>query len=241
MFERSKWCRMLALNAFRGLPEKRLISVPAMRVLDDHSQEESDGRQRQCMRTCSGRWQPSTPERSSTPPASHVPDVDFRAFAKHAQNVFCSLRCFACPHIDVGSKNAHDASSLLFPASAPLALRTSTCTERRQVSCCGTQLNVAKLLIRRREFKRMSLTGISNLETTAHVFAQIANITRCLWCFTLLMNLHDFVIEPFNPVHIFRDAHTVPCCLTADHISTCLMSLSAPIKPAQFWSVLDTW
>ena len=43
--------------------------------------------------------------------------------------------------------------------------------------------------------------------------------------FTLLVNLHDFVIEPFNPVHIFRDAHTVPFCLTADHISTCLMSL----------------
>ena len=25
--------------------------------------------------------------------------------------------------------------------------------------------------------------------------------------FTLLMNLHDFVTEPFNPEHIFRDAH----------------------------------
>ena len=43
--------------------------------------------------------------------------------------------------------------------------------------------------------------------------------------FTLLMNLHDFVTEPFNPVHIFRDAHTVPFCLTADHSSTSLMSL----------------
>ena len=28
--------------------------------------------------------------------------------------------------------------------------------------------------------------------------------------FTLLINLHDFVTEPFNLVHIFRDAHTVP-------------------------------
>ena len=52
-----------------------------------------------------------------------------------------------------------------------------------------------------------------------------ANTLRCLWCFTPLMNLHDFVIEPFNPVQIFRDAHSVPFCLTADHISTCLMSL----------------
>ena len=47
-----------------------------------------------------------------------------------------------------------------------------------------------------------------------------ANIVRCLWCFTLLMNLHDIVTEPFNPEHIFRDARTVPFCLTTDHIST---------------------
>ena len=39
------------------------------------------------------------------------------------------------------------------------------------------------------------------------------------------MNVHGFVTEPSNRVHIFRDAHTVPFCLTADHISTCLMSL----------------
>ena len=35
-----------------------------------------------------------------------------------------------------------------------------------------------------------------------------ANIIRCLWCVTLLMDLHDFVIEPFIPEHIFRDART---------------------------------
>ena len=33
-----------------------------------------------------------------------------------------------------------------------------------------------------------------------------ANIIRCLWCFTPLMNLHDVVTEHFNLVHIFRDA-----------------------------------
>ena len=65
-----------------------------------------------------------------------------------------------------------------------------------------------------------------------------ANIIRRLWCFTLLMNLHNFVTESFNPEHIFRDAHTVPFCLTADHISTCLAMFSARFKPAQFWSVL---
>ena len=56
--------------------------------------------------------------------------------------------------------------------------------------------------------------------------------------FTLLMNLHDFVTESFNPEHIFRDARTVSFCLTTDHISTCLMVFSARFKTAQFWSVL---
>ena len=50
-------------------------------------------------------------------------------------------------------------------------------------------------------------------------------IIRCLWCFTLLMKLHDFVAEPVNPEHIFHDAHTVSFCLTADHIATCHMFL----------------
>ena len=65
-----------------------------------------------------------------------------------------------------------------------------------------------------------------------------ANIIRCLWCFTLLMNLHDFVTESFNPEHISLDAHTVPFCLTTDHISTCLMMFSGRFKTAQFWSFL---
>ena len=52
-----------------------------------------------------------------------------------------------------------------------------------------------------------------------------ANIIRCLWCFTLLMNLHNFVAEPVKPEHIFHDAHTVSFCLTADHIATCHMFL----------------
>ena len=65
-----------------------------------------------------------------------------------------------------------------------------------------------------------------------------ANIIRCLWCFTPLMNLHDFVTEFFNPEHIFRDARTVFFCLTTDHISTCLVMFSARFKTAQFGSVL---
>ena len=68
-----------------------------------------------------------------------------------------------------------------------------------------------------------------------------ANIFRWLCCFTSLMNLHDFVTESFNPVHIFRDARTVSFCLNTDHILTCLMMFSARFKTAQFWSVLDTW
>ena len=65
-----------------------------------------------------------------------------------------------------------------------------------------------------------------------------ACIIRCLWCFTLLMNLHDFVTESFNPEHISLDAHTVPFCLTTDHISTRLMMFSGRFKTAQFWSFL---
>ena len=43
------------------------------------------------------------------------------------------------------------------------------------------------------------------------LFTFSANSLRCLWCFLPpLMKLHDFVTEPFNLVHIFRDAHTVP-------------------------------
>ena len=74
--------------------------------VSDHRQKESDGvaRQRQCTRT----RRPSARERSSTPPASRVPSVDYRAFAKHEQGVFRSLRCFldesTCLHIDVGSE-----------------------------------------------------------------------------------------------------------------------------------------
>ena len=43
------------------------------------------------------------------------------------------------------------------------------------------------------------------------LFPFSANSLRCSWCFSPpLMKLHDFVTEPFNLVHIFRDAHTVP-------------------------------
>ena len=35
-----------------------------------------------------------------------------------------------------------------------------------------------------------------------------------------------FYPTSFNPEHVFRDAHTVPFCLTTDHILTCLMLFS---------------
>ena len=61
------------LNHFRCVPETRKDSNfrdAELCVLSDHRQEESDGVTRQhCTRTrsCSGRWRPSTRERSSTP------------------------------------------------------------------------------------------------------------------------------------------------------------------------------
>ena len=76
-----------------------------------------------------------------------------------------------------------------------------------------------------------------------HIDSQSANIMRCLWCSTSLMNMHDFVIESFNLEHIISDARTDSSCLTTDHISTCLMMFSARFKTAQFgllW-IRDEW
>ena len=54
------------------------------------------------------------------------------------------------------------------------------------------------------------------------------------------MNFHDFVTESFNPEHSFRDAHTVPFCLTADHIATCHLSLCPHQASTVFGLPLDT-
>ena len=39
-----------------------------------------------------------------------------------------------------------------------------------------------------------------------------------------------FVAEPVNPVHTFHDACTLPFCLTADHMSTCLLTFSSQLN-----------
>ena len=79
-------------------------------VLSNHRQKKRDdvSRKRQCTRTRScwvGRR-----ERSSTPPASHVLNVDHSAFAKHVQNVFHSPRWLSdkrtCPRTNAGSKQS---------------------------------------------------------------------------------------------------------------------------------------
>ena len=63
-------------------PERRLIPMPATQ----NSLACGGVREHAAVREGSGRLRGST--------APHVPNVDFRAFAKHVQNVFCSLRCF---------------------------------------------------------------------------------------------------------------------------------------------------
>ena len=91
-------------------------------------------RKRQCTRTRScwvGRR-----ERSSTPPASHVLNVDYRAFAKHVQNVFVSFSALAFRQKNPPTHQcAHRAPLLKLLALAPIASRTSTCSERRQLRC----------------------------------------------------------------------------------------------------------
>ena len=46
--------------------------------------------------------------------------------------------------------------------------------------------------------------------TTALCCGEYANIIRCLWCFTLLLNLHDFVTR------VITDCRTLFDCLTKD-------------------------
>ena len=59
-----------------------------------------------------------------------------------------------CPHIDVGRNRRSPPFIQIFPTSALVASRTSTCPERRQVRCCRTHLNFAKFLFRRCWSKR---------------------------------------------------------------------------------------
>ena len=63
------------------------------------------------------------------------------------------------------------------------------------------------------------------------------NVKRCMWCFAILMNLHDFVGEVVL-VHSFHDVHTVSFCLTADQIATGHMSFFARIKPTHSFRLL---
>ena len=74
----------------------------------------------------------------------------------------------------------------------------------------------------RRSRTETELSSAAQPTVQGKKLAEFANIIRCLWSCALLINLHFFVDEPVNPVHIFHDAHTNPFCLTADHISTCL-------------------
>ena len=53
------------------------------------------------------------------------------------------------PHIDLGRNRRSPPFIQIFPTSALVASRTSTCPERRQVRCCRTHLNFAKFLFRR--------------------------------------------------------------------------------------------
>ena len=91
--------------------------------------------------------------------ACHVPNVDYRAFATHVQNVFGSLRFFLDERTNPHRRGLEQMLTTLRPwwscAPAPLVLRTPTCPERRQVRCCGTQLHFAKLLLRRCQSERM--------------------------------------------------------------------------------------
>ena len=136
-------------------------------------------------RRCSGRYQPSTRECSSTPLACHVPNVDYRAFATHVQNVFGSLRFFLDERTNPHRRGLELMLTTLRPqwscAPAPLVLRTPTCPERRQVRCCGTQLHFAKLLLRRCQSERMMPDRNRFLYTTTPFFCPLPFVLLLLF------------------------------------------------------------
>ena len=82
-------------------------------------------------------------------------------------------------------------------------------------------------------------SGSGNVRRLWHGSPQASTGASILQSFTLLMNLHIFVAEPVNPVHIFHEAHTVPFCLTADHIATCLC-LSSAFQASKVFGLLFT-
>ena len=66
--------------------------------------------------------------------------------------------------------------------------------------------------------------------------------------FTLLLNLHDFVTEPFNPEHFFRYAYTVPYCLTrwpvfvcSGHVVNGKCSICSYQRRRNQWNVSHSW
>ena len=142
---------------------------------------------------------------------------------------------------DAGTKPA-DRRSLEFCRSKMGVTEISvTCSSQSSCLCvivhdhvCSTSLQVLQANVMSHD---PDSENVNRLWSDRPQPSVDANIRRCLWCFTLLMNLHDFVTDPFNHQHIFGDARTVPFCLTTDHTSTCLMTFSARFKSAQFWEV----
>ena len=74
-----------------------------------------------------------------------------------------------------------------FPETALFALRTSTCPERRQVRCCRTHFNFAKLLFWRCQPKRMmpdrKLQLLHNYTAFCpHIFVLLPLFESVFWC-----------------------------------------------------------
>ena len=120
------------------MPGSHNCACPVMR-----SKKKRDGG----TRSCSGRLRPSTRGRSSSPLASHVPDVDCRAFAKHEQDVFRSLRCFldknTCPHIAVGSRKCSRFLRPPFFCCTNINMsRASPCSLLQNTEFCQAPLSV---------------------------------------------------------------------------------------------------
>ena len=108
-------------------------------------------RQRTRTRICSCGLRPSTREPSSMPLACPRAQMLKTVYSQHMCRTLFVLCCVFLEkkHLPTSTwarTHAHHVSSLVFLAPAIIALRTSTCPERRQVRCCRTHLHVAKIL-----------------------------------------------------------------------------------------------
>ena len=133
------------------------------------------------------------PASCSTPLACHVPNADYRAFAKMCRTCFvlcCVFSTTALTHTSALSrKNAHCTSSpyIFCVRRICFIVRTSTCRESRQARRCTTHLKLSKLFfLRYKSKRRMPDRNVQVLYNYTFFFAN-----KCSFCFHSVVKFDD--------------------------------------------------